>query len=98
MLLGSAPLLLQRGLAESLAGRFELVRVAHWSYDEMRRAFGYTFQQYVYFGGYPGAASLVADQERWASYVLDSLIETTFSRDILLLTRVDKPALLRELF
>jgi predicted AAA+ superfamily ATPase len=98
MLLGSAPLLLQRGLTESLAGRFELVRVPHWSFAEMREAFGWTLERFLYFGGYPGAAPLVDDRDRWARYILDSLVETTISRDILLLTRVDKPALLRRLF
>lgn len=98
LLLGSAPLLLQRGLAESLAGRFEILRVPHWSFAEMREAFGWDLERYLYFGGYPGAASLVGDRDRWARYILDSLIETTVSRDILLLTRVDKPALLRRLF
>lgn len=98
LLLGSAPLLVQSGLSESLAGRFELIRVWHWSYAEMRDAFGWDVDRYVYFGGYPGAASLVGDEDRWAAYIRDSLIETTVSRDILLLTRVDKPALLRQLF
>ncbi len=98
LLLGSAPLLVQRGLTESLAGRFELVRVTHWSLSEMREAFGWDLDRYLYFGGYPGAAPLVRDPRRWASYIRDSLIETTISRDVLLLTRVDKPALLRQLF
>lgn len=97
MLLGSTPLLLQRGLTESLAGRFELVCVPHWSFAEMREAFGWTLERFIYFGGYPGAAPLVGDRDRWARYILDSLVETTISRDILLLTRVDKPALLRRL-
>ncbi len=98
VLLGSAPLLVQRGLTESLAGRFELIRVPHWSFGEMRGAFGWNLDHFLYFGGYPGAASLIDDRDRWASYILDSLVETTLSRDILLLTRVDKPALLRQLF
>lgn len=98
MLLGSAPLLVQRGLAESLAGRFEIVRVGHWTLTEMRDAFGWTLDQYLHFGGYPGAAGLIKDEERWQRYILDSLVETTLSRDILLLQRVDKPALLRQLF
>lgn len=98
VLLGSTPLLLQRGLAESLAGRFEVIRVTHWSYPEMRDAFGLNLEQFLFFGGYPGAAALIGDRERWARYILDSLVETTLSRDILLLTRVDKPALLRQLF
>ncbi len=97
ILLGSAPLLVQRGLTESLAGRFEMIRVTHWSYAEMRQAFGFSAEQYAYFGGYPGAAPLITDRERWARYILDSLVETTLSRDVLLLTRIDKPALLRQL-
>ena len=98
ILLGSAPLLIQRGLTESLAGRFEVIRLPHWSFSEMRAAFGFTFEQYVYYGGYPGAASLIGDHNRWVRYICDSLIETTISRDVLLVTRVDKPALLRRLF
>ena len=98
VLLGSAPLLIQRGLTESLAGRFEVLRLPHWSFAEMREAFGFSLDQYLYFGGYPGAAPLIGEPERWARYIADSLIETTISRDVLLLTRVDKPALLRRLF
>lgn len=98
VLLGSSPLLVQHGLSESLAGRFELIYIGHWAYPEMRDAFGFDFDQYLYFGGYPGGASLVDEPERWARYILDSLIETSISRDILLMTRVDKPALLRRLF
>jgi predicted AAA+ superfamily ATPase len=98
VLLGSSPLLVQRGLTESLAGRFELIPVTHWSYAEMRDAFGWDVEHYLVYGGYPGAAVLIDDHERWARYIIDSIIETTVSRDILLLTRVDKPALLRRLF
>ena len=98
VLLGSAPLLVQRGLTESLAGRFELIPVPHWSYPEMQAAFGWTLDQYVFYGGYPGSAELITDPARWTRYVLDALIETTISRDVLLMTRVDKPALLRRLF
>jgi uncharacterized protein len=98
MLLGSAPLLIQRGLTESLGGRFEIIRIGHWSLGEMHDAFGWSLEQYLYYGGYPGAAPLIDDHARWASYIKDSLIETTISRDVLLLTRVDKPALLRQLF
>lgn len=98
VLLGSAPLLIQKGLSESLAGRFEIIPVTHWSYAEMRDAFRWGVDEYVFFGGYPGAAELIGDEQRWRRYIIDSLIETTISRDILLLTRVDKPALLRRLF
>ena len=98
VLLGSAPLLMAQGLTESLAGRFETLRLPHWSYAEMREAFGFTLDEYLYFGGYPGAAPLIRDPVRWARYIADSLIETSIARDVLLLTRVDKPALLRRLF
>lgn len=98
VLLGSAPLLVTQGLTESLAGRFEILRVPHWSFAEMREAFGFSLDQYVFYGGYPGAAPLIRQPKRWARYIADSLIETSISRDVLLLTRVDKPALLRRLF
>jgi predicted AAA+ superfamily ATPase len=98
VLLGSAPLLVQRGLTESLAGRFELLHLPHWSFAEMAAAFGWSLEQYLFYGGYPGAAPLARDHARWARYVMDALIETTISRDVLLLSRVDKPALLRRLF
>lgn len=98
VMLGSAPLLVARGLTESLAGRFEVLHLPHWSFAEMREAFDWSLEEYVFHGGYPGAAPLVGDPARWARYVIDSLIETTLSRDVLLLSRVDKPALLRRLF
>lgn len=98
LLLGSSPLLLQSGLTESLAGRFETIAVPHWSFAEMREAFDWNLERYIYFGAYPGAADLISDPERWRRYIADALIETTIARDILLLTRVDKPALLRRLF
>lgn len=98
VILGSAPLLLQQGLTESLGGRFEKIRVPHWPLKEMQDAFGFSLEQYIYFGGYPGAAPLVHDEERWQNYIKDALIETTISRDVLMMTRVDKPALLRQLF
>jgi predicted AAA+ superfamily ATPase len=98
VLLGSAPLLIARGLTESLAGRFEVLHLRHWGFGEMRAAFGWTLDQYLFYGGYPGAAPLIGEPARWARYVADSLIETSISRDVLLLTRVDKPALLRRLF
>jgi len=98
VLLGSAPLLIQRGLSESLAGRFEVLYLPHWSAAEMREAFGWGVDKSIFYGGYPGAAPLAEDHPRWVRYVRDALIETTLSRDVLLLSRVDKPALLRRLF
>lgn len=98
VLLGSAPLLMQRGMTESLAGRFESIRLTHWSYDEMAAAFGFDLPQYLYFGGYPGAAPLVSGQARWRDYITGTLVEPNIERDILALERVDKPALLKRLF
>lgn len=100
MILGSSPWLVQKGLTESLAGRFEITPVTHWTFEEMNRGFGWSLEKFLYFGGYPGAAPLAdeKDPSRWINYINDSLIETTISRDILLMTQVNKPALLRRLF
>jgi predicted AAA+ superfamily ATPase len=98
VVLGSAPLLIARGLTESMAGRFEMTRLGHWRYREMREAFGFTLDQFIFYGGYPGAAPLVGDEARWAAYVRDALIETTIAKDVLLMAPVQKPALLRRLF
>ena len=95
---GSSRLLLQKGLTESLAGRFETTYLGHWTYNEMYKAFGWDENKYVWFGGYPGSASLIKDEVRWKEYISQSLIETSISKDILMLTRVDKPALLKRLF
>jgi len=100
LILGSSPWLMQKGLSESLAGRFEIIPITHWSFKEMHEIFGWSLERYLYFGGYPGAAPL-SDEEnpaRWTNYINDSIIETTISRDILLMNQVNKPALLRRLF
>ena len=98
LILGSASLLIQKGLSESLAGRFELIHITHWSFQEMKEAFGWDINKYIFFGGYPGSALLIDDFNRWVNYIKDSLIETTISRDILLMVRIDKPFLLHRLF
>jgi len=98
ILLGSSQLMLQKGLSESLAGRFEVIYIPHWSYAEMKDAFDFTIEDYIWFGGYPGPADLIPDESRWKDYIRHSLIETTLMRDILLMVRIDKPVLLRNLF
>jgi predicted AAA+ superfamily ATPase len=98
ILLGSSRLLLQKGLSESLAGRFENIYLTHWTFEEMNKAFGWDAPTYAWFGGYPGSAGLINEESRWKKYIRDSLIETSISKDILMLTRIDKPALLRNLF
>ncbi|MDY0170649.1 MAG: AAA family ATPase [Thermoguttaceae bacterium] len=82
VLLGSSALLLSRGLTESLAGRFETLPVTHWGFTEMRQAFGFALEEYIYFGGYPGAADLRNHLERWREYIKNALIETSVSKDI----------------
>lgn len=98
IILGSSRMMLMKGLTESLAGRFELIRMGHWDYVEMRDAFGWTLDQYIYFGGYPGTARLIEDEPRWKRYVGDSLVESAISKDVLMTTTIYKPALLRQLF
>ena len=98
VLTGSSATLLKSGMSESLAGRFELIRCTHWTYAECREAFGFSLDDFLYFGGYPGAASLRSDEPRWASYIRDSIIEPSIAKDVLALEDVRNPALLRRLF
>ncbi len=98
ILLGSSALLIDKGLTESLTGRFEIIFLPHWDYIEMHEAFGFTEEQYLYFGSYPGSAGLINDEKRWKDYILNSIIETTISKDIVMLTSIQKPALLKNLF
>lgn len=98
LLLGSSALLVQRGLAESLAGRFELHRHMQWSFKECKECFGLALDEFLMFGGYPGALVLRKDPVRWSRFIRDSLIETVIGKDVLLLSPVQKPALLRQAF
>lgn len=98
LLLGSSRVLLEKGLSESLAGRFEEIRMSHWSYSEMRDCFGWSLDQYIFYGGYPGAASLIDDEDRFQQYIQSAIIDATINKDILMDTPVGKPALLRQTF
>lgn len=98
VLLGSSRVLIEKGLSESMAGRFEQIRMTHWTYPEMREAFGFSLAQWLYFGGYPGAASLIDDEDRFSSYINGAIIDATINKDILLDSPVSKPALLRQTF
>ncbi len=98
LLLGSSRVLLEKGLSESLAGRFEEIRMSHWSYPEMKECFGFTLDQYLFYGGYPGAASLIDDEDRFQQYIQSSIIDATINKDILMDTPISKPALLRQTF
>jgi len=98
LLLGSSRVLLGKGLSESLAGRFEEIRMSHWSYTEMKESFGFSLDQYLFYGGYPGAASLIGDEDRFQQYIQSSIIEATINKDILMDSPISKPALLRQTF
>lgn len=98
VLSGSSSLLLHKGLEDSLMGRFELIRSPHWSLAECAEAFGFTLDDFLYFGGYPGAARFTDDEARWSSYVRDAIIEPTISQDVLSLGDIRKPALMKSLF
>ena len=98
LLLGSSRVMLERGLSESLGGRFEEIRMSHWSFQEMRECFGVTLAQYLFYGGYPGAATLIDDNERWGHYIQSSIIDATMNKDILQNSVIGKPALLRQTF
>lgn len=98
VLLGSSRLLLKKGLTESLAGRFELIRMNHWSYSEMHEAFGISLDQYIYFGGYPGPAYMINDEHRWRKYIKDSLVAPAIEKDVIMTSNIYKPALMKQLF
>jgi predicted AAA+ superfamily ATPase len=98
ILLGSSRLLIKDGLTESLAGRYELIRMPHWSFAEMQEAFGFTLEEYIYFGGYPGSAKLIKNEARWKRYILQSIVDPAIEKDVLMTKRIHKPALLSQLF
>ena len=98
VLLGSSRVLLEKGLSDSMMGRFEEIRMTHWSYPEMRDAFNMSLEQYLYFGGYPGESFLIADEERWGQYITGAIIDATINKDILYDSPISKPALLRQTF
>ena len=97
-ILGSSRLMLRKGLTESLAGRFELIRLGHWTLQEMEDAFGWTLDNWIYYGGYPGSASLIKDMRRWKKYIKESLVAPAIEKDIILTSNIYKPALMKQLF
>lgn len=98
VILGSSRLLLKDGLTESLAGRYELIRMPHWSFREMHDAFGLDVEHYIFFGGYPGGAQLMDNETRWRRYIKDSIIAPAIERDILITKTIYKPELMKQLF
>ncbi len=97
-ILGSSRLMFRKGLTESLAGRFELIRLGHWTLQEMEDAFGWTLDNWIYYGGYPGSASLIKDMRRWKKYIKESLVAPAIEKDIILTSNIYKPALMKQLF
>ena len=98
VILGSSRLLLKDGLTESLAGRYELIRMPHWSYSEMHEAFDLDIDQYIYYGGYPGGSMYIKDERRWHRYIKDSIVTPAIEKDVLRTKIIYKPALMKQLF
>ena len=98
LILGSSRVLLEKGLSESMAGRFEEIRMGHWSYQEMKESFGLSVEQYLFYGSYPGAAALIGDSDRFEQYIQSAIIDSAINKDILMDTPINKPALLRQTF
>ena len=98
LLLGSSALQIHTGVSESLAGRFELLRVHHWTFAQLQAAFGYDLPRYLAFGGYPGAVALEGSPDRWYAYMKDAIVEAVIGKDILQSRTVAKPALFRQAF
>lgn len=98
VLSGSSSLLLQKGLREGLTGRFETIRSTHWSFSECSQAFGYSLDEFLFFGGYPGSAPLRHNMARWLDYMNDAVIAPSIAKDVVALEEVRKPALMERLF
>lgn len=98
LILGSSRVLLEKGLSESMAGRFEEIRMGHWSYQEMKESFGLSVEQYLFYGSYPGAAALIGDSDRFEQYIQSAIIDSAINKDILMDTPINKPTLLRQTF
>ena len=98
ILLGSSRVMLDKGLSDSLQGRFERIILSHWSFAEMRDAFGFSLDQYIYYGAFPGAAELIGDEDRWRDYITGSIVDATINKEILVNEKITKPALLRQAF
>jgi uncharacterized protein len=97
VLLGSSSLEIQRGLTESLTGRFQLIQAHHWNYEESRRGYGLAFEEYLHFGGYPGSYEFLGTAA-WHHYVKNSIVNSVVEKDILQFNKIRSPALFRQAF
>lgn len=98
VLLGSSRIRLEKGLSESLMGRFEVIKMPHWSFTECKECFNIDLEQYIYYGAYPGAMDFMNNHDRWQNYINSSIVDATINHDILFDTPISKPALLRQTF
>jgi predicted AAA+ superfamily ATPase len=97
VLLGSSSLEIQKGLSESLTGRFQLIRVPHWNFAESQLGYGLSFDDFLHYGGYPGSYDLIGTKD-WYDYVKTSIVSTVVEKDILQFNKVRNPALFRQAF
>lgn len=100
VILGSAAWRMLIGRNESLVGRFDPFEVTHWTFQEMTQVYGLTNDEYMFFGGYPGSLSVESETTRldyWRKYIIGAVMIPVVDRDILGLTRIRKPSLMRHL-
>ena len=98
ILTGSSSLSLQKGLSESLTGRFESISANHWSYQQSNQLHIMDLDEYLIYGGYPKSYSFMKDKKRWVDYITHSIVETVIGKDILMQAYVKSPALFRQAF
>mgnify|MGYP000007310264 CR=1 FL=1 len=98
ILLGSSSLQIQKGLTESLTGRFQLIKAFHWNLAESKEGYGLDLEEYLQFGGYPGSYQFTELRSQWVNYIKNSIITTVLDKDILLYHTVKSPSLFRQAF
>ena len=98
VLLGSSSLQIQKGLTESLTGRFQLILAHHWNHAESKEGYELSFEEFLKIGGYPGSYQFGKDLSEWRNYVKNSIISTVIEKDILQYQTVKSPALFRQAF
>lgn len=74
-----------------------ILRLSLWTWADMRDAFGWSLDQYIFFGGYPGLGEIVAKGRPWRNYVRSKLIEPALTNDILIDVRLYKPHVLLQI-
>ena len=99
ILLGSSSLIIQKGLTESLAGRYQTLNVHHWNFLETKKLIpSISLNQFLEMGGYPGSYRFLKKRDQFENFIKNSIIEPAISMDILSFSRVRKPALFKQIF